>query len=49
MQTTILIIILIMSLINLKLAIKLKDLEAKTINAFKVICKKLKKNVKEES
>ena len=44
MQTFLLIVIFILIVINLKQADELRDLERKTLDAFKIVCKKLKQN-----
>ncbi len=47
MQTFLLIVILILVVINFKQADELRDLEKKTLDAFKIVCKKLRQ-AKEE-
>ena len=47
MQTFLLIVILILVVINFKQADELRGLEKKTLDAFKIVCKKLRQ-VKEE-
>ncbi len=42
-----LLIIFILIVINLKQADELRDLERKTLDAFKIVCKKLKQNTEE--
>ena len=42
MQIFLLIVIFILIVINLKQADELRDLERKTLDAFKIVCKKLK-------
>ena len=44
MQIFLLIVISILIVINLKQADELRDLERKTLDAFKIVCKKLKQN-----
>ncbi len=48
MQTFLLIVILILVVINLRQADELRDLERKTLDAFKIVCKKLKQNTEEK-
>ena len=48
MQTFLLIVILILVVINLRQADELRDLERKTLDAFKIVCKKLKQNMEEK-
>ena len=48
MQTFLLIVIFILIVINLRQADELRDLERKTLDAFKIVCKKLKQNMEEE-
>ena len=47
MQIFLLIVIFILIVINLKQADELRDLERKTLDAFKIVCKKLKQNTEE--
>ena len=47
MQIFLLIVIFILIAINLKQVDELRDLERKTLNAFKVVCKKLKQNTED--
>ena len=47
MQTFLLIVIFILIVINLKQADELRDLERKTLDAFKIVCKKLKQNTED--
>ena len=47
MQTFLLILIFILIVINLKLADELRELERKTLDAFKIVCKKLKQNMED--
>ena len=42
-----LLIIFILIVINLKQADELRDLERKTLDAFKIVCKKLKQNMED--
>ena len=48
MQTFLLIVILILVVINLRQADELRDLERKTLDAFKIVCKKLKQKMEEK-
>lgn len=48
MQIFLLIVIFILIVINLKQADELRNLERKTLDAFKVICKKLKQNMEDK-
>lgn len=48
MQLFFLIVIFILIVINLKQADELRDLEQKTLEAFKIICKKLKQNMEDK-
>ena len=48
MQTFLLIVIFILIVINLKQADELRDLERKTLDAFKIVCKKLKQSKGDE-
>ena len=48
MQTFLLIVIFILIVINLKQAYELRDLERKTLDAFKIVCKKLKQNMEDK-
>ena len=47
MQIFLLIVIFILIAINLKLADELRELERKTLDAFKIVCKKLKQNTED--
>lgn len=47
MQIFLLILIFTLMVINFKQACELKDLERKTLDAFKIVCKKLKQNTEE--
>ena len=47
MQTFLLIIIFILIVINLRQADELRDLERKTLDAFRIVCKKLKQNMED--
>lgn len=47
METFLLILIFILIVVNFKQACELKDLERKTLDAFKIVCKKLKQNTEE--
>lgn len=47
MQIFLLIIIFILIVINLKQADELRDLEQKTLEVFKIVCKKLKQNMED--
>nr|DAN00931.1 MAG TPA: hypothetical protein [Caudoviricetes sp.] len=44
MQTFLSILIFILIVINLRQADELRELERKTLDAFKIVCKKLKQN-----
>lgn len=49
MQTYLfLIVILILIAINLKLSEELKDLEKKTLDAFRIVCRRLKQNMEDK-
>ena len=48
MQTFLLIVIFILIVINLRQADELRDLERKTLDAFKIVCKKLKQSKEED-
>ena len=48
MQTFLLVVILILVVINFKQADELRDLERKTLDAFKIVCKKLKQKMEEK-
>ena len=48
MQTFLLIVIFILIVINLRQADELRDLERKTLDAFKIVCKKLKQPKEED-
>ena len=48
MQIFLLIVIFILIVINLKQTDKLIDLERKTLNVFKIVCKKLKQSKGDE-
>lgn len=48
MQTFLLIVIFILIVINLRHADELRDIERKTLDAFKIVCKKLKQNIEEK-
>ena len=47
MHIFLLLVIFILIGINLKQADELRDLERKTLDAFKIVCKKLKQNTEE--
>ena len=47
MPIFLLIVIFILIVINLKQADELRELERKTLDAFKIVCKKLKQNTEE--
>ena len=47
MQTFLLILIFILIVINLKQADELRELERKTLDAIKIVCKKLKQNMED--
>ena len=47
MQTFLLIVIFILIVINLKQADELRDIEIKTLDAFKIVCKKLRQNTED--
>ncbi len=47
MQIFLLLVIFILIVINLRQADELRDLERKTLDAFKIVCKKLKQNTEE--
>ncbi len=47
MGILLLLIIFILIVINLKQADELRDLERKTLDAFKIVCKKLKQNMED--
>ena len=48
MPIFLLIVIFILIVINLKQADELRDLERKTLDAFKIVCKKLKQNMEDK-
>ena len=48
MQTFLLILIFILIVINLRQADELRELERKTLDAFKIVCKKLKQNTEDQ-
>ena len=47
MQIFLLIVIFILIVINLKQADELRDIEIKTLDAFKIVCKKLRQNTED--
>lgn len=47
MQIFLLILIFTLMVVNFKQAYELKDLEKKTLDAFKIVCKKLRQNTEE--
>ena len=48
MQIFLLLVIFILIVINLRQADELRDLERKTLDAFKIVCKKLKENMEDQ-
>ena len=47
MQIFLLLVIFSLIVINLRQADELRDLERKTLDAFKIVCKKLKQNMED--